>query len=296
MIGMAPRALLLFVLLGGPFLCAQAALETLTIQPNFFMIAGAGGNVAVQVGSDGVLIVDTGAAEFTPAVLAEIHKLSPQPVRYIINTSADADHIGGNLRLAKMTAALAPIVSTENALNRMAAAPGYEPDSLPSETFFQRQKVMYFNKEGIQILARPGSHSDADAVVFFRRSDVIVAGDIFDPRRFPVIDLAHGGSIQREIDSLNFLIDLAIPSIPHMSQEGGTIVLPGHGWPCEQADLVEYRDMVTIIRDRVAALKKKGQTLDQVKAANPAAGYRSRYGADVDWTTDMFIEAIYKTL
>lgn len=299
---MHPRRLLLFVLLGGALtggagLQAQAPLETIKIYPGFFMIAGAGGNVAVQVGTDGVLVVDTGAAQFTPAIVAEIRKLSAQPVRYIINTGADAEHIGGNLGLAKMTLAVAPIVSTENALNRMAAAPGYEPDSLPSETFFQRQKVMYFNQEGIQIMARPGAHSDADALVFFRRSDVIVTGDIFDPRRFPVIDLAHGGSIQQEIDSLNSLIELAIPSIPHMSQEGGTIVVPGHGWPCEQAEVVEYRDMVTIIRDRVAALKKKGQTLDQIKAANPAAGYRGRYGSDTgDWTTGMFIEAVYKTL
>lgn len=261
------------------------------------MIAGAGGNIAVQTGADGVLVVDTGAAQFTPAVLAEIRKLSRQPVRYIINTGADAEHIGGNLALAKMTSMLAPIVSTENALNRMTAAPGYDPDSLPTETFFQSQKVMYFNREGIQILARPGAHSDADAVVLFRRSDVIVAGDIFDSRRFPRIDVAHGGSIQKEIDALNFLIDLAIPSIPFMSQEGGTMVVPGHGWPGDQADLVEYRDMVTIIRDRVAALKKKGMTPEQVRAANPAAGYRGRYGADSgDWTTDMFVEAIYKTL
>jgi len=156
---------------------------------------------------------------------------------------------------------------------------------------------MYFNKEGIQILARPGAHSDADAVVFFRRSDVIVAGDIFDTRHFPMIDTAHAGTIQKEIDALNFLIELAIPSIPMMWQDGGTVVIPGHGWVADQADVVEYRDMVTIVRDRVASYKKKGMTLDQVKAANPTAGYRGRYGTDTGaWTTDMFVEAIFKTL
>jgi glyoxylase-like metal-dependent hydrolase (beta-lactamase superfamily II) len=294
---MHPRLLTLIFLIAGPCLIAQTILETITVQPNFFMIAGAGGNIAVQVGPDGVLVVDTGAAEFTPAVLAQIRKISPQPVRYIIDTGADADHIGGNLALAKMGGAVAPIVSTDNVLTRMTATPGYNLDSLPTETFLQKQKTMYFNREGIQILARPGAHSDSDAVVFFRRSDVIVTGEIFDPRRFPVIDVAHGGTIQKEIDALNFLIDLAIPSIPFMSEEGGTMIVPGHGWPCEQADVVEYRDMVTIIRDRVAALKKKGMTLEAVQAANPAAGYRSRYGADTgSWTTGMFVEAIYKTL
>ena len=116
-------------------------------------------------------------------------------------------------------------------------------------------------------------------------------------RRFPFIDVAQSGTIQKEIDALNSLIAIAIPSIPFMSHEGGTVILPGHGWPCEQADVVEYRDMVTIIRDRVAALKKKGMTLEQVKTANPTVGYRTRFGADTgDWTTDMFVEAIYKTL
>jgi glyoxylase-like metal-dependent hydrolase (beta-lactamase superfamily II) len=294
---MYPRLLILILLLSGPCLKAQGGLETITIQPHFFMIAGAGGNIAVQAGPDGVLVVDTGAAEFTPAVLAQIRRISPQPVRYIIDTSADPDHVGGNTALAKMSAALAPIVGTDNVLTRMTAAPGYDLDSLPTETFLQKQKVMYFNREGIQIVARPGAHSDADAVVFFRRSDVIVTGEIFDIRRFPVIDVAHGGAIQKDIDALNFMIELAIPSIPFMSEEGGTMIVPAHGWPCEQADVVEYRDMVTIIRDRVAALKKKGMTLEEVKAANPAAGYRSRYGADTGiWTTDMFVEAIYKTL
>jgi cyclase len=295
---------------------ASEDIEVIQVQPNLFMIAGAGGNIAVQTGPDGVLLVDTGSARMSDRVLAEIRKLSRQSIRFIINTSADPDHVGGNEKLSRVVQVgfqggagpegmagppAAVVIGTENLLNRMSAPSGkqsaFPSAAWPTETFFQRQKPLYFNREGIQVIAQPGAHSDANVIVFFRRSDVIVAGDIYDSTQFPVIDLEKGGSIQKEIDALNQIIELAIPSIPMMWQEGGTQIIPGHGWVSEQADLVEYRDMVTIIRDRVQDLINKGRTLAQVKEANPAKGYRTRYGADSGpWTTDMFVEAIYKSL
>jgi hypothetical protein len=195
----------------------------------------------------------------------------------------------------------AVVIGTENLLNRMSAPTGkqaaFPSAGWPTETFFQRQKPLYFNREGIQIISQAGAQTDANSIVFFRRSDVIVAGDILDSTHFPVIDVEKGGSIQKEIDALNQMIELAIPSIPMMWQEGGTLIIPGHGWVAEQADVVEYRDMVTIIRDRVQDLLGKGMTLEQVKAANPAQGYRRQYGSDSGpWTTDMFVEAIYRSL
>ena len=275
-------------------------MEVIQVQPNFYMIAGAGGNIAVQIGPDGVLLVDTGTAPMSGRVLAEIRKLSNQPIRFIINTSASADHAGGNEKLG-VGAPAAVIIGSENLLNRMSAPTGKQAAfplaAWPTDTFFLKQKPMYFNREGIQIVAQPGAGTDANSIVFFRRSDVIVAGDIMDSTRFPVIDTEKGGDIQKEIDALNQIIEMAIPSIPLVWQEGGTRVIPGHGWVSEQADVVEYRDMVTIIRDRVQDLIRKGMTLEQVKAANPAQGYRRQYGADFGpWTTDMFVEAIYKSL
>jgi glyoxylase-like metal-dependent hydrolase (beta-lactamase superfamily II) len=167
----------------------------------------------------------------------------------------------------------------------------------PTETFAESQKHLYFNGEGIQVIAEPGAHADDSSIIFFRRSDVIVAGEIIDTTRFPVIDLEKGGNVQKEIDALNQIVDMAIPSIPMMWREGGTRIVPGHGWVLEQADVVEYRDMVTIIRDRVQRLIQKGMTLEQVKASNPTQGYRSEYGKDSGpWTTDMFVTAIYKSL
>jgi cyclase len=288
----------------------------LQVVPGFYMIAGAGGNIAVQTGPDGVLLVNAGSAEMSDKVIAALGKVTSQPIRYIINTSADPDNVGGNTSLAKAgqafvangtgpagTAIIVPatIISTENVLNRVSAPTGkqaaYPVDGWPSETFFQKEKAMYLNREGIQIIHQPAAHSDGDAMVFFRRSDVLVAGDIIDTTRFPVIDTEKGGSIQGEIEALNRIVEMAIPSVPLVWQDGGTAVIPAHGRICDQADVVEYRDMVTIIRDVVQDMIQRGMTLDQVQNADPTKPYRRRYGTDTGpWTTRMFVEAIYKGL
>jgi glyoxylase-like metal-dependent hydrolase (beta-lactamase superfamily II) len=297
---------------------ASGGLEVLQLRPNFFMIAGAGGNIAVQIGDDGVVVVDAGSSAAAGNVLAAIQKLSPRPIRYIIDTSADPDHVGGNETLSKAGQTLftapgsfglpgnflegvASILAAEKVLSRMSAPTGqqspYPAGAWPTETFDHARKYMFLNGEGIEVLHQPAAHTDGDVVVFFRRSDVVVAGDILDLTRFPVIDVARGGSIEGEIAALNRLVDLAIPSVPIVSREAGTIVIPGHGRLGDQLDVVEYRDMVTIIRDRVRDLRNAGMTLEQITSASPARGYTRRYGSDSGpWTTNAFIEAIYKTL
>ena len=292
-------------------------LEVLQLRPNFYMIAGAGGNIAVQAGPDGVVVVDTGSAGKADAVLAAIRKRANQPIRYVIDTSADADHVGGNEALSKAGETLfnlnsaiatamtnggaATILSAEKVLVRMSAPAGapaaFPAAAWPTETFHQRRRYMYINGEGIEVLHQPAAHTDGDSLVFFRRSDVVVAGDVVDTTRFPTIDVARGGSIQGEIDALNRIVDLAIPSIPFDWRDEGTLVIPGHGRLLDQLDVVEYRDMVVIIRDRIRAMLKQGKTMEQVKAASPTQGYTRRYGADSGpWTTSMFVEAIYTSL
>jgi cyclase len=297
------------------------ALDVVEVQPNFHVIAGAGGNIGVQLGPDGVVVVDTGHVESASAVLTAIRALSPLPIRYIINTADDDDHVGGNEALARAGASLfggpnlgpggaantiinnggaASIVGTENTFLRLSGTAGGAPRlasvAWPTETFARGQKTIRINDDGIQIL-RHTAHTDGDAVVLFRRADVIVTGDIFDMTRFPSIDLARGGSIQGEIDALNALIELAIPSIPMPWKGGGTVIVPGHGRLAEQAEVVEYRDMVTIIRDRIQEMSKNRMTLDQVKAASPTNGWNRRFGAESGpWTTDMFVEAIYENV
>lgn len=308
-----------------------AGLEVLQVRPNFYMIVGAGANIGAQIGPNGVILVNAGTADASDAVVGAVKKLTNQPIRYIIDTSADADVVGGNATLAKagrnitsfavgpnrMTIAgtdvdIARVFSHENVLTRM-RQPGPEGTSLfpsdlwPSETFEGRRRTMYFNNEGIEILHQPAAHSDGDTVVFFRKSDVIVAGNLIDTDRFPVIDLERGGSLKGEIAALNRIIEMAIPPGPfvglpndlHASapQQGGTDVLPGQGRIYRQIDVVNYRDMVVIIRDIVQDMITRKMTLDQIKAADPAKPYKARYGATSGpWTTNDFVEAVYNSL
>ena len=297
---------------------SSAALEVLEVRPNFFMIAGAGGNIGVQVGKDGVVVVDAGSAANTAAVVAAIKRITPQPIRYVIDTGPDADHVGGNEVLSKAgdqfypgtrsassrpdaVRSVASILAAEGVVRHMTAAGESTPArplvGLPTESFHYAKKFLYLNDEAIEVLHQPAAHTDSDVFVFFRRSDVVVAGDVLDTRRFPVIDVARGGSIDGEIAALNRLSELAVASVPIVSREAGTIVIPGHGRLYDQFDVIEYRDMITIIRDRVRELVKDGRSLEQVKAARPAKGYEGRYGnAGGDWTTDTFVEAVYRSL
>jgi len=299
------------MLTAGALLHGQDALDVVKLRDNVYMIAGAGSNITLVFGSDGAVVVDAGVVSQADAVVAAIRKITPQPIRYVIDTSDDADHVSGNEKIAKAGRTLfqtnnqlgegmtnggaAAVLAAEKVLARMSAPTGkaapFPTAAWPTETYDQKRKYMYLNGEGIEVLHMPAAHTDGDSIVFFRRSDVVVAGDIIDLTRFPVIDLARGGSIQGEIDALNRLVELAIPSVPLVSQDGGTLVVPGHGYVCDQADVVEYRDMMTIIRDRVQDLVKKGMTLDQVKAANPTAGYNSRYGASA-----ALVQSIYESL
>jgi cyclase len=289
---------------------ANAEIHVLHVQGQVYMLVGDGGNITVQVGKDGVLLVDTGLAAMSDRLLAEIKKLSDQPIRYIINTHAHADHTGGNEKVAKAGMTIAggnvsgnisdagegaAVLAHQKVLDRLSAPEAKTPfGALPTDTYITDEKPMYFNGEGIQIIHQPAAHTDGDSFVFFRKSDVVSAGDIFVPTSYPIIDLQRGGSIQGIINGLNRLIEMTIPA---EKQEAGTYVIPGHGRLCDQADVVEYRDMATIIRERVQDMIKKGMTLEQVKAAKPTRDYDPEYGATSGfWTTDMFVEAVYKSL
>ena len=281
------------------------------VQGNIYMMVGAGGNTTLSVGKDGVLIVDTQFAPMVPKMLAEIKKLSDKPIRYIINTHVHGDHTGGNEALSKAggtivggnfaaqvgESAPAGIIAHENVLNRMSGpqpnnAPALPFAMYPTDTYLTGSKEVFFNGEAIQVLHQPNAHTDGDSIVFFRRSDVVAAGDIFTPGRFPGIDLDRGGSINGLINGLNHIIEITIPAD---KQEGGTYVIPGHGHLCDEADVVEYRDMATIVRDRIQDMIKKGMTLAQVKDAKPTLDYDPLYG-QANGATDRFVEQVYKSL
>jgi len=288
-------------------------LEVLPVQGNVHMITGAGANVAVQIGDEGAFVVDTGGAGQGQRVLSAVNLLTNRPVRFLVNTNADADHIAGNeMIVTSQRGARGPrpggggggqgqnigvvSVAHENAFNRMssgsAGVPALTGDALPASTFFTSRKDLFSNGEPVQLIAQPSAHTDGDILVFFRKSDVVVAGDVFVTTSYPVIDTSRGGTVQGVIDALNAIIEL---TVPERNQMGGTRVIPGHGRICNEADVVEYRDMVTIVRDRVQDMAKKGMSIQQVKAARPSLEYDGIYGATTGgYTTDMFLETVYR--
>ena len=281
----------------------QPPLNVLPVQGSVSMLAGAGANITLQTGKDGVILVDTPPAALVPQLLAEIRKLSDRPIRYLVNTSLDADHIAGNAALVGPAAGRgtggAPfgtlglnrpaIVAHENVLNRLSAnQPPTPAAALPTTTYFLPSMDFFFNGEPVVVLHAPRAHTDGDSIVWFRRSDVLAVGDLVRLDRYPDIDVARGGSVDGLIAALDRIIEI---TVPERLQDGGTRVIVGHGRLCNEADIVEYRDMVAILRDRVADLVKKGQTLEQVKSAKPSRDYDTRYGAG-----DAITEAIYRSL
>jgi cyclase len=289
-------------------------LHILPVQGNIYMLVGAGGNITLSIGKDGILLVDTGLAPVSDKVLAAVRQLSDKPIRYIINTHVHGDHTGGNEKIAKAGRTInggnvvgdigasaeqgATVIAHQGVLDRMSAPTGSQPampsGAWPTDTYSGEEKELFFNGEAIQMFHVPAAHTDGDTIVFFRRSDVVATGDLFVTTSYPIVDIERGGNIQGVVKALNHILDITIPA---EKQEAGTYVIPGHGRLCDEADVVEFRDMSTIIRDRIQDMVKKGMTLEQVKAAKPTRDYDPRYGAEKGfWITDKFVEAVYKSL
>ncbi len=279
---------------------AMNEIHTLPVAGLVSIAVGEGGNSAIQAGPEGVLLVDTKLDTAVDPLTAALQKISGQPIRYIINTSPFADHTGGNEKLSAEGATItggnvarfdagfgATIIAHENLVNRMSEA-NAPPAGWPGDTYFTASKDVYFNGEAVRVLHVPAATTDGDSIVFFRKSDVIATGDLFIPNQYPRIDVDQGGTINGVVDALNRILDLTIPAD---KQEGGTMVIPGHGRVCDEADVVEYRDMVTIVRDRIQDMVGKGMTLAQVQATRPTQDYDPVYGSGT-----AFVEAAYRSL
>jgi len=290
---------------------AQAQLEVLPAQGNVLMIAGPGGNTAVQIGHEAVVVVDTQTAAVSDQLLAAIAKLSSKPIRHIINTSVDAGHTGGNEAVSRAgkyvrlidtldprgSRSDAAIIAHVNVLGRMSSPTGTDAPAAagawPSDTYFTDDWALFVNGEALQLIHVPNAHTDGDTIVFFRRSDVIATGDIYDTSRYPRFDSEKGGSVAGVIEGLNRILDIAIPG---ENQEGGTVVIPGHGRLSDETEVANYRDMLTIVRDRIAAMIGAGMTLEQVQRAKPTSDYDGVYDEPNGWTAAMFVAAVYRDL
>jgi glyoxylase-like metal-dependent hydrolase (beta-lactamase superfamily II) len=284
---------------------AQPDLEVLPAQGKVFALMTAGGNTTVQIGDEGPLVVDTQPAALSEGVLTAVRGLTPRPIRHIVLTSGDDQRAGGagNLatagRYVRVIDSVDPrgldvrasIIAHLNVLNRMTAAK--QPSaSWPTDTYLTAEWSLFSNGEAVQFVHVPAAHSDGDTIVFFRRSDVISTGAIFDADAYPRFDPGTGGSIDGIVEALNRVLDIAIPG---ENQEGGTVIVPGHGRLADETDVANYRDMVTIVRDRVREMVKTGMTLDQVKRARPTSDYDGVYDSR-DWTADRFVEAVYRSV
>jgi cyclase len=331
-----------------PGLNPNSPIRVLPVRGNVYVLMGAGANITLSVGLDGVLMVDSGSSDMSDQVLAAVRAVQQwveakaaaaappvlygaetrnsvtearradvpsKPIRYIVATSIAPDHIGGNARIATTGKTFtggnvagqlsdvgegAAILAHENVQKRMATPPAGQPPfptrAMPTDTYYgdSRKLSTFFNGEGVMLLHQPSAFTDGDSMVYFRGSDVIAAGELFRTTTYPVVDTAKGGTINGLVEGLNHILDM---SIPEFRSEGGTLVIPAYGRISDIADVAYYRDMTTVLRDRIQDMVKKGMTLEQVKAAKPTADYDGRYGATSGpWTTNMFVEAIYRTL
>jgi cyclase len=273
---------------------AADGIRSMHVKGKVWAIFGAGGNVTVQIGDEGVLVVDTGTGEMAAGLREEIRRLAgDRPVRYVIATNFHADHTGGNVLISSEPVQRAAILAHENVGLRLAEG-GSDAGKLIMDTYYGSSKAIYFNGEAIEIIHVPAAHTDGDSLVFFRGSDVVSAGGVISTTSFPQFDAGAGGSVNGLLAALNRILDI---TVAETRGQGGTIVIPGRGRLYDENDVAEYRDMLTIIRDRAQSAIDSGRSLAELKQSRPALDYDGIYGATSGpWTTEDFIDAVYQSL
>jgi glyoxylase-like metal-dependent hydrolase (beta-lactamase superfamily II) len=292
--------------------------ELLHVQGNVYLFASPEINVTVQIGDESLVFVDTPAPEVIPTMMELISEVALRPARYVINTALDAKRIAGNDVINTMgdragvglfsfggvnqgagvaaggSSAGVTIIGHENVLNRFYLTDHDIPSLTLTTTYFTDTKDFFANGESIVIYHMPNAHTDGDSIVYFRRSDVISTGGIYIPGLYPDIDIEKGGSVDGMVDALNFILELMVPDL---FSEGGTYVVPGHGRIGDEIDIVEYRNMIYIVRDRVQDMIDRGMSLQQVLDAKPTFDYDTEYGGHRGGpSSEEFVTAIYSSL
>lgn len=291
----------------------EESLRLLPVQDQVYMLYGADVNVTVQIGENSLVFVDSPDPSVIPEMMSLIREISDRPVHYLISTHLDPLHIAGNdiiytlgdnsgVGLFRPDSSVAiggaisgvTILSHENVLNRFYLTEHDIPSLTVTNTFYNDRKDFFENDEAIIVYHMPNAHTDGDSIVYFRDSDVVSTGDIFNPGLYPVIDIERGGSVNGLIEALNFILELMVPG---PFAEGGTYVVPGHGRIGDEIDVVEYRNMIYIIRDRVTDLIGKGFSLEEIIASNPTFDYDTEYGGVRGGPSNIqFITSVYQSL
>ena len=270
------RKMLLGALMTTAFPCAAQTnfdtvqVRTIPITTNVYMLQGAGGNIGVSVGSDAVFVIDDQFAPLTKKILAAIAELTPNPVRFVVNTHWHSDHTGGNENLGQ---AGAIIYAHENVRRRMTAGQFIDalnsrvepspPGALPVVTF-KDAVTFHINGDSVTTVHVAPAHTDGDVIIHFTKANVIHMGDTFHNAGLPFVDLSSGGSIHGIIAAADKVLAMS---------NAQTRIIPGHGPLADRARLKMYRDMVVALRDRVRTLISTGKTADQVVELNIGAPY-----------------------
>ena len=287
---------------------ANATLQFFPVSGNVYLLGDprGGTNVTVQIGDEGVLVVDSGSAEHAAETLEMVQRISTQPLRYLLNTTGLPAYTGANDRLGEAGLGYEGVgarglgrttgISHENAMIMMAsnADPPNTGAGYPNLAFFNMHQPIFFNGETIDIFHQPNANTNTEAIVVFRKSDVVSAGPLFLTTTYPEIYPEEGGTIDGVIEALNRILDI---TNTRKNQEGGTMVISGEGRITDEAGVAEYRDMLTIIRARIAHYMEQGMSLDEIRAARPTMDYDVRYAAeDGPAAPENFVEIIYDHL
>jgi cyclase len=277
------------LLLGGPATAlaqqdfSKVEVTSQKVAEGVYMLQGAGGNIGLSVGADTAFLVDDQYAPMTPKIKAAVAALTSKPVRFVLNTHWHGDHTGGNKDLGESGTL---IVAHENVRKRMTAEQFLEAfnQKVPPVVTFNDSVTSHLNGEEIYAFHIPPAHTDGDSLVQFRKANVVPCGDTFFNGMYPFIDLSTGGSVSGMIAAADRMLALV---------GEGTKIIPGHGPLATKADLKAYRDMLATARDRVAALVKAGQTLEQTTAAKPLADLDAKWGQGF-LKADVFVSILYK--
>ena len=278
-------------------LSAQAGLDTVQIRTlpagkGVYMLMGSGGNIALSVGKDAAFLVDDQYAPLSEKILAAVKAVTDKPVRFLVNTHWHGDHTGGNENMAN---AGIIIVAHDNVRTRMSSeqflaafnqkVPPSPAKALPMVTFLDGV-AFHLNDDDIHVVHVPPAHTDGDAIIHFSAANVIHMGDTFFNGRYPFVDLSSGGNFEGVIGAVN-------AALPYVNDS--TKVIPGHGALAGKAELIAYRDVLSKIRDRVAALIKQGKTKEQVIAAKPSAEWDAAWGSGF-MKPDVFLGIVYDSM